>query len=116
VCSSAVKTAIDMKAAMIVVLSESGSTARAVAKYRPPCPVLVMTGTPQVGRQAYGYLRGCSVRVLGSMRGSESILVLAGNVGKENGWLKSGDSIICIHGETEERTGMSNLVKVVTVE
>ncbi|KAG2903261.1 hypothetical protein PC114_g12359 [Phytophthora cactorum] len=40
VASSAVKTAIDINAKMLVVLTETGNTARLVAKYRPEMPVL----------------------------------------------------------------------------
>ncbi len=43
IASSAVKTAIDMGAKMMVVLTESGTTARLVAKYRPEQPILVLT-------------------------------------------------------------------------
>ena len=42
IASSAVKTALDMNAKMLVVLTESGNTARLVAKYRPTQPILVL--------------------------------------------------------------------------
>jgi len=35
VASSAVKTSWDVQAKMIIVLTESGNTARLIAKYRP---------------------------------------------------------------------------------
>ena len=43
IASSAVKTAMDMNAKMLIVLTESGNTARLVAKYRPEQPILVLT-------------------------------------------------------------------------
>lgn len=57
VASSAVKTAIDLKATMVIVLSETGTTARLLAKYRPQVPILAFTAAYPVARQMNGYLR-----------------------------------------------------------
>ncbi len=43
VCSSAVKTASDINAALIIVITENGLTARLVAKYRPNKPILALS-------------------------------------------------------------------------
>jgi pyruvate kinase len=40
--SSAVKTALDLRASMLIVLTETGQTARYVAKYRPEAPVFLI--------------------------------------------------------------------------
>ena len=52
--SSAVKTAIDVNARMIVVLSESGRMARFVAKFRPGRPIVCLTASEVVARQSAG--------------------------------------------------------------
>lgn len=59
VASSAVKTAIDVGARMLVVLTESGRTARMVSKYRPQQPILVLTSSAETTRQVAGAVRGC---------------------------------------------------------
>ena len=41
--SAAVSASFDEKAAIIVVITESGATAQTVAKYRPEAPILAMT-------------------------------------------------------------------------
>ncbi len=43
VCSSAVNTASDVKASLIIVITENGSTARIVAKYKPRQPILALS-------------------------------------------------------------------------
>jgi pyruvate kinase len=48
ICSSAVKTAFDTKAKLIVTVTECGKTARLVSKYHPACPILALTKDPQV--------------------------------------------------------------------
>ena len=51
ITSSAVKTALDVKAKAIVVLSQSGGTARLVSKFRPPMPIFVLTPYDTTARQ-----------------------------------------------------------------
>lgn len=51
IASSAVKTSWDLKASLIIVLSDSGSTVRFVSKYRPHAPILCITSTSQTARQ-----------------------------------------------------------------
>ena len=48
--SAAVSASFDEKAAMIVVITESGATARQVAKYRPEAPILAMTCNEKTAR------------------------------------------------------------------
>jgi len=45
VCSSAVRTAMDMGAPLILALTETGYTARLIAKYRPLQTVLAVTAS-----------------------------------------------------------------------
>lgn len=50
VCGPAVKTAFDVDAKMIVVLTETGTTPRLIAKYRPSMPILALTAIPETVR------------------------------------------------------------------
>ncbi|GMF43145.1 unnamed protein product [Phytophthora fragariaefolia] len=116
IASSAVKTAIDIKAKMIVVLTESGNTARLVSKFRPSMPVLVLTAMAGSARQAEGFYKGARARCMGSMIGTDSILYRATDLGKQYGWVKSGDNVVALHGMVEARSGSTNMLKVLTVE
>ena len=51
VASAAVKIALDLNAPLIIVITDTGSTARYVAKYKPAIPVLTLTTQPQTARQ-----------------------------------------------------------------
>ena len=115
VASSAVKTAVDTGAKAIIVCSETGNTARLVAKYRSAVPVLVLTSTEVVARQVAGMLRGCRAVVVGSMIGTESILLRAVEQCSEWGWCAPGDSIVAVHGMLEGRPGATNVCRVLTV-
>ena len=74
VASSAVKTAVDMGAKCIIVCSETGNSARLVAKYRPGAPILCLTATEDAARQVTGLCRGVHAVVMGSMIGTDSII------------------------------------------
>ena len=115
IASSAVKTCIEMNAKMMVVLTETGRTARLVAKYRPEQRILVMTSDPRVARVCEGVLRGITARVVESMAGTDSILLKAASVGKDLGWVTKGDTLVAIHGMNEQVAGVTNLLKVLVV-
>ena len=115
VASSAVKTAMDMGAKGIIVCSETGNTARLVAKYRPSAPVLVLTSTESVARQVSGMLRGCRTVVVGSMIGTESILMRAADQCAEWGWCAPGEPVVAVHGMLEGRPGATNVCRVLSV-
>jgi pyruvate kinase len=115
VASSAVKTAYDVNAKMIVVLTSSGNTARFIAKYRPSMPVLVLTAFPHVCRQTQGLLKNCEAQLLGSMIGTDSILNKAQEIGSRKGWVKAGDSLVCVYGMQEGIEGTTNMMRVVTI-
>lgn len=51
ISSSAVKTAWDMNAGVIVALSSTGHAARAISKYRPHVPIICITNNPGTGRK-----------------------------------------------------------------
>ena len=115
IASSAVKTAIDMGARCIVVVSETGNSARLVAKYRPSCPVLVLTSTDSAARQVAGCMRGTTALVMGSMIGTDSILLRAADIIKGKGWAAAGDCVVAVHGMLEGRPGSTNLLKVLNL-
>lgn len=115
VASSSVKTAFDINAKMIVVLTETGSTPLLIAKYRPSMPILALTAIPETARMVQGLVKNSYCVVIGSMIGTESILFRALDIGREKGWVKSGDNVVCVHGFQEAVPGSSNMLRVMTV-
>jgi pyruvate kinase len=115
IASSAVKTAIDLGCNAIIVCTETGNTARLVAKYRPEAHILVLTATDWVARQTEGVLRGTVSLQMGSMIGTEGILLRSVETLREWGWVESGDTVVAIHGMIEARPGSTNLCKVLPV-
>ena len=114
VCSSAVKAALDMKAPLILALTETGFTARLVAKYRPPQTIFAITAAETTTRQLQ-LVRGVQVMLTGSFQGTDSVVRKALDKAKELGLVKSGDQVVALHGQKEECAGQTNLLKIVTV-
>jgi len=113
IASSAVKTAWDIQAALIIALTKSGHTTRVLSKYRPHCPIICITDSDQVARQ------------LKVSRATFSyVLTLAGgNVfgqavywAKRVGMAKSGDRVVIVSGQLLLVSGSTDIMKILTVE
>ncbi|GKZ01324.1 hypothetical protein MPSEU_001083400 [Mayamaea pseudoterrestris] len=111
IASSAVKTAIDVKAKAIIVCSESGTTATQVAKFRPGVPILCLTLEARVARQVCGVLRSAAAKVLTSFGDLDKNIDTCLEEMKESHGLKKGDAVIVITG-TIHHKGSTNLMRV----
>merc|ERR1719367_887475 len=114
VCSSAVKATIDAGCPLIVVLTETGHTARAIAKYRPKAPILAISASESSIRQLL-CVRGVIPMLTASFVGTDSVINKALDKAKADGMVKSGDCVVAVHGQREECPGHSNLMKMVVV-
>ena len=113
--SSAVKTAADMGAKAIVVYSESGRTARLVAKFRPAMPVCVLTPSERVARQCFGLFKGCYAYVVDTLEDTEKLDKEVMRECRVANVAKAGDPIVFVCGETFG-TGATNQIKVEFVQ
>jgi len=114
VCAAAVKAAIDAKAALILALTETGSTALLLAKYRPEAPILAISASDTTIRQLL-YARGVVPIGTASFQGTDSVITKSLARAKEMGIAKSGDIVVAVHGTREECAGSTNMMKIVTV-
>jgi len=95
--SSAVKTACDVGAKAIVVLSESGETARYVAKFHPDCPVIGVTTDKRIGEQIEGYMACTVAMVVDIPKGDGKHIKYCFAEGKRRGLFKDGDAVVAIN-------------------
>lgn len=120
-CVAAVEISQFIGAGAIVCLSISGTTARLLAKWRPMCPVLSVTRTPHVARVMRLH-RGVHTLLYSDTKKDESSWL--GDVdaraywamerGKEMGMLKTGASVVVVHG-WQTGPGYTNTVRVLAV-
>merc|ERR1712193_9594 len=98
VCSSAVKTTVDSDMKLIIALTETGTTARLIAKYRPKCPILAITASESCVRQL-GSCRGVVPMLTASFQGTDSVITKALARAKETGMVQQGDDVVAVHGQ-----------------
>ena len=49
------------------------------------------------------------------MIGTDSILAKAKEIGTKKGWIKSGDTMVCVYGMQEGIEGTTNMMRVVAI-
>jgi pyruvate kinase len=111
IASSSVKTAIDIGARGIIVCSETGTTARQVAKFRSGRHVTVVTTSEQVARQCYGVLKGCDAVVMPTLASQDSVISAIIEDMKAQGKLKSGEPIVIVQGSNPTQ-GSTNIMRI----
>jgi len=117
VAQSAVNTAFEICAAAIIVLSNSGTTARLVAKYRPHCPIFAVTSVPKNARQL-NLTRGCLPVLTDEPKDKldYDARIQAGiNYGKLSGDLLNGDHVVVMHSDGNRPELGANLTRVITI-
>merc|ERR1712156_500322 len=116
---SAVQASYISQAAAIVAITTSGRTAKICAKFRPQCPIIAVTRFPQVARQMQLH-RGIlplfykEDRLEDWTNDVEERIQFGVDFGKRNGFIKSGNLIVCITG-WRKGAGSSNTIRIITV-
>jgi len=117
---SAVQASYISQAAAIVAITTSGRTAKICAKFRPQCPIIAVTRFPQVARQMQLH-RGIlplfykEDRLDDWTNDVEERIQFGVDFGKRNGFIKSGNLIVCITG-WRKGAGSSNTIRIITVK
>ena len=103
VASSAVTAANTGECAGIICLSVTGTTARLIAKFRPRCPIFVVSRDAMTCRQSH--LNRACYPVLYTAASIEpweadvnARIQFAFSAGLDSGFLQSGDTIVAVHG------------------
>lgn len=115
VAFSACSSAYDVGAKCIFVLTQTGSTARMIAKYKPGCPIAVITAEEHVARQCTGYLKNCRAKVISSLDDASGIVNAAIREAAASGLLNTGDMCVAVYGSKDNTPGASNTVQIYTV-
>jgi pyruvate kinase len=95
----------------IVVFSSSGSSARHVARFRPPVPIFVFTQTQQVAR-SLSVVFGINAIVAPHTTSTDEMMAQMDRVLVEKGLLKPRDSVVFVAGMPIGRPGSTNMMKL----
>ncbi|CDJ30445.1 LOW QUALITY PROTEIN: pyruvate kinase, putative [Eimeria mitis] len=115
VARAAVETAQSINASLILALTETGRTARLIAKYRPMQPILALSASEETIKHLQ-VNRGVTTLLVPSFQGTDQLIKNALSAAKEMQLVSEGESVVAVHGMKEEVAGWSNLLKVLVVE
>lgn len=114
ICLSAVSSASEVMAGLIVVITETGKTARLVAKYKPFQPILALCMSASVIRQL-NCSRGVITLKIPSFLGTDNLINNAIKYAQESGYINKGDKIVCLMSMNENTPDNLNSMKITTV-
>jgi pyruvate kinase len=114
VARAACTLAADIEAAAIVTCTESGSTARRVAQYRPRAPILAPTPNAETYRRLT-LLWGVTPLLNRSQPTTDELIDGALGAVLAAGRARHGDTVVITAGVPVGRPGMTNLIKVETL-
>jgi pyruvate kinase len=111
VADSAYHAARLSNAAAIVVFSASGSSARLVARFRPPVPIFVFTPSEAVARQL-SVVYGVVPIIAPTATTTDEMMAQMDRVLLDRGLFKPRDSVVFVAGQPIGRPGTTNLMKL----
>ena len=104
-------TARDVNAAAIVTVSESGTTARLLSKYRPQQPIIACDMREQVQRQL-SLSWGITPLMMSLAHSTDELIEMSTALAKENGYLHNGELAVVTAGVPVGVSGTTNMIKI----
>ncbi len=114
VAQAAITMANHLDSAAIMVMTETGFSARLVSKYRPDCPIIAVTSSRDVVHRLamswgiYGFLYA-------GEDSDDARLRFAIDTAKRFGQLQAGDLVVLTTGSSRQ-AGSTNMIRVLTVD
>jgi pyruvate kinase len=109
------QTAFDLKAVAIITSTQSGSTARMVAKYRPAAPIIAATPSVRVARQLT-IVWGVYPIMVPSAVNIDQMIDVSVEAAKLAGFIAKNDLVVITAGVRTGVPGSTNLMKVHFIE
>ena len=104
-------TARDVNAAAIVTVSESGTTARLLSKYRPQQPIIACVMREQVQRQL-SLSWGITSLLMGPAHSTDELIEMSTALAEKNGYLHNGELTVVTAGVPVGVSGTTNMIKI----
>jgi pyruvate kinase len=120
IAGAAVQSCTEQSARLLIVITNSGDTARLVAKYRPPCPIVAIVGASHAyaARQlaiSHG-VYAITYDDTDGKKSSNARIKIGMEYAKSRRWIVAGtgDLVVAVHAD-KMGTGFANLVRIVPV-
>ena len=103
-------TAMDLNATAIMTTTNSGHTARMIARFRPACPIAALTMREKVRRQL-ALSWGVVPYLTGEVTSTDRIFSLCTEVARKEGLVEQGDTVVITAGVPLGKSVETNLMK-----
>jgi len=114
VTSATWRAATDEKAAAIVACTRSGSTARAIARFRPSMPIVAITPSVETARQLRSSW-GVAKTVVSPADNIDALCEVANQAVKDAGIARPGEAIVVMAGSASGGAAITDTVRMVVV-
>jgi pyruvate kinase len=114
ISSACCTTAMELCAAAIVTVTNSGHTARMIARFRPACPIIALSEHEIVCRQL-SLSWGVEPRACERLDSTDALFDAGLHAALESGFVKKGDTVVLTAGVPIGLSGSTNLVKAQVV-
>jgi len=111
ISQAAVSSSLNLDAKAIITPTESGFSARMVAKYRPKAPIIAVTADERVQRRLslfWGVIPVNGPKVVST----DAMFASALESGQKSGLLETGDLVVVSAGVPVGQSGSTNLIKI----
>lgn len=108
------QAAEDLQARAIVALTETGATARGVARFHPRCPVVALTPSPETTKRL-ALSRGVDPYLVEPLMSIEDLLAAIPEFLVAHGYGVPGDTIVATAGLSFGKSGATNLLVAITI-
>lgn len=104
-------TALNLKAAVIITVTQSGHTARMISRFRPACPIIVTTTSSRVQRQL-SMSWGVIPYLVKVAESTDEMFDMGVEKALESGLAANGDIVVITAGVPIGISGTTNILKV----
>lgn len=111
IADAAYRAARTLGAPCIVVFTKTGTSARLIARYRPPIPVVAFTGAPEVARQLQP-IYGIHPIVVPDAASTDEMLAVMDRCLLNSGWVETGQTVVFVAGIPIGIPGTTNIMRL----
>lgn len=112
--AAAWRASVDEEAAVIVACTNSGLTARSIARYRPPAPIVAATPYPYTARQLTTSW-GVDTVLVPEAKSTDDAVNYGVQAVVEGGYAKTGDVVVVLVGSMRDPEPVTDTLRLVRI-
>lgn len=115
ISSSAVKSSMELNCSAILVLTNTGSSARMISRFRPICPIIAITTSMRTYYKlamSWGVIPVCG----SEQQNVDQLFNHATDISKYYSFINSGDLVVTVASTYVGKSGTTNILKIEAVK